>query len=62
MYDIIVVLTVGGENGILSEDTLVLQLESAKGQEKFVEMLKSQHMIVPDLRQKLTKQQQILIS
>lgn len=43
MYDIIVLTA--GENGIPSEDALVLQLVSAKGQEKLVEMLKSQHTI-----------------
>lgn len=50
MYDIAVAPTVVGENGIPSEDALVLPLESAKGQEKFLEMLKSQHIIIADLQ------------
>ncbi|XP_037747584.2 uncharacterized protein LOC102945948 [Chelonia mydas] len=51
-----------GENEVPSEDALILQLQLAKGQEKFVEMLKSQQKIIVDLQQKLAEQQSTLIS
>ncbi|XP_077159529.1 uncharacterized protein LOC143820495 [Paroedura picta] len=49
-----------GENEVPSEDALILQLQLTKGQEKFVEMLQSQHMVIVDLQQKLTEQQKAL--
>ncbi|XP_053874501.1 uncharacterized protein LOC128831777 isoform X2 [Malaclemys terrapin pileata] len=51
-----------GENEVPSEDALILQLQLAKGQEKFVEMLKSQQKIIVDLQQKLAEQQSTLVS
>ncbi|XP_074123067.1 uncharacterized protein LOC141542518 [Sminthopsis crassicaudata] len=51
-----------GENEVPSEDALILQLQLAKGQEKFVEMLKSQQKVIADLQHKLTEQQNMLIS
>ncbi|XP_060104308.1 uncharacterized protein LOC132578371 [Heteronotia binoei] len=49
-----------GENEVPSEDALILQLQLTKGQEKFIEMLKSQQMVIVDLQQKLTEQQNTL--
>ncbi|XP_028660196.1 uncharacterized protein nell3 [Erpetoichthys calabaricus] len=51
-----------GENEVPSEDALILQLQLAKGQEKFVEALKSQQKVISDLQQKLAQQQSALIS
>ncbi|XP_074841609.1 uncharacterized protein LOC142008326 [Carettochelys insculpta] len=51
-----------GENEVPSEDALILQLQLAKGQEKFVEMLKSQQIVIVDLQQKLADQQSALVS
>ncbi|XP_029444529.1 uncharacterized protein LOC115084169 [Rhinatrema bivittatum] len=51
-----------GENEVPSEDALILQLQLAKGQEKFVDMLKSQQKIISDLQQKLTEQQNTMIN
>ncbi|KAK9396155.1 putative leucine-rich repeat-containing protein, partial [Crotalus adamanteus] len=44
-----------------SEDALVLQLQLRKGQEKFVETLKSQQVVIVDLQQKLAEQQNALV-
>ncbi|XP_067870002.1 uncharacterized protein nell3 [Heterodontus francisci] len=51
-----------GDNEVPSEDALILQLQLSKGQEKFVEMLKSQQKNVGDLQQRLTEQQATLIT
>ncbi|XP_069047370.1 uncharacterized protein nell3 isoform X2 [Lepisosteus oculatus] len=51
-----------GENEVPSEDALILQLQLAKGQEKFVEALKSQQKVLADLQQRLTHQQSALLS
>lgn len=51
-----------GVNEVPSEDALILQLQLAKGQEKFVEALKSQQEVIRDLQQRLTEQQDTLIS
>ncbi|ETE66657.1 putative leucine-rich repeat-containing protein, partial [Ophiophagus hannah] len=51
-----------GDNEVPSEDALVLQLQLTKGQEKFVETLKSQQAVIVDLQQKLTEQQNALVT
>ncbi|KAG8443285.1 hypothetical protein GDO86_011910 [Hymenochirus boettgeri] len=51
-----------GENEVPSEDALILQLQLAKGQEKFVEALKSQQKTITDLQQKLSEQQVLLVN
>ncbi|KAM3929602.1 uncharacterized protein RB166_007287 isoform 2-T2 [Leptodactylus fuscus] len=51
-----------GENEVPSEDALILQLQLAKGQEKFVEALKIQQKTITDLQQKLSEQQNLLVS
>ncbi|XP_072432087.1 uncharacterized protein nell3 [Chiloscyllium punctatum] len=51
-----------GDNEVPSEDALILQLQLSKGQEKFVEMLKSQQKTITDLQQRLTEQQAMLIN
>ncbi|XP_075068078.1 uncharacterized protein LOC142158222 [Mixophyes fleayi] len=51
-----------GENEVPSEDALILQLQLAKGQEKFVESLKIQQKTITELQQKLTEQQNLLVS
>ncbi|XP_013908140.1 PREDICTED: uncharacterized protein LOC106538220 [Thamnophis sirtalis] len=51
-----------GGNEVPSEDALVLQLQLTKGQEQFVETLKSQQAIIVDLQQKLTEQQDALVT
>ncbi|XP_053569900.1 uncharacterized protein LOC128660208 isoform X2 [Bombina bombina] len=51
-----------GENEVPSEDALILQLHLAKGQEKFVESLKSQQKTISDLQQKLSDQQALLVN
>lgn len=51
-----------GENEVPSEDALILQLQLAKGQEKFVESLKSQQKTITDLQQKLSEQQNLLVN
>ncbi|KAG9340092.1 hypothetical protein JZ751_022014 [Albula glossodonta] len=50
-----------GENEVPSEDALILQLQLAKGQEKFVEALRAQQVVIRDLQQRLTEQQDTLI-
>ncbi|XP_044280689.1 uncharacterized protein LOC123020693 [Varanus komodoensis] len=51
-----------GENEVPSEDALILQLQLTKGQEKFVEMLKSQQRMIVDLQQNLAEQQNTLVT
>ncbi|XP_069816646.1 uncharacterized protein [Dendropsophus ebraccatus] len=51
-----------GENEVPSEDALILQLQLAKGQEKFVESLKIQQKTITDLQQKLSEQQNLLVN
>ncbi|MEE6466955.1 hypothetical protein FKM82_007102 [Ascaphus truei] len=51
-----------GENEVPSEDALILHLQLAKGQEKFVESLKNQQKTITDLQQKLSEQQGILVN
>ncbi|XP_075778660.1 uncharacterized protein LOC142827367 [Pelodiscus sinensis] len=51
-----------GENEVPSEDALILQLQLAKGQDKFVEILKSQQTVIVDLQQKLSEQQSALVN
>lgn len=50
-----------GHNEVPSEDALILQLQLSKGQEKFVEMLKSQQKTISDLQQALTEQHATLL-
>uniref|UniRef100_A0A3Q3JSQ7 TNFR-Cys domain-containing protein n=1 Tax=Monopterus albus TaxID=43700 RepID=A0A3Q3JSQ7_MONAL len=50
------------ENEVHSEDALVLHLQLAKGQEKLVEALRTQQMVIRDLQQKLVDQQEALLS
>ncbi|XP_063777719.1 uncharacterized protein LOC134927342 isoform X2 [Pseudophryne corroboree] len=51
-----------GENEVPSEDALILQLQLAKGQEKFVESLKIQQKTITELQQKLSEQQSLLVN
>lgn len=51
-----------GENEVPSEDALILHLQLAKGQEKLVEALRAQQMVIRDLQQKLVDQQEALLS
>ncbi|KAM6900578.1 uncharacterized protein nell3 [Xenentodon cancila] len=51
-----------GENEVPSEDALILHLQLAKGQEKLVEALRAQQVIIRDLQQKLADQQEALLS
>ncbi|XP_028425797.1 uncharacterized protein nell3 [Perca flavescens] len=51
-----------GENEVPSEDALILHLQLAKGQEKLVEALRGQQMVIRDLQQKLADQQEALLS
>ncbi|KAM4534483.1 uncharacterized protein nell3 [Odontesthes bonariensis] len=51
-----------GENEVPSEDALILHLQLAKGQEKLVEALRAQQLIIRDLQQKLVDQQEALLS
>lgn len=51
-----------GGNEVPSEDALVLQLQLTKGQEEFVETLKSQQAVIVDLQQKLAEQQNALVT
>ncbi|XP_061569563.1 uncharacterized protein nell3 [Cololabis saira] len=51
-----------GENEVPSEDALILHLQLAKGQEKLVEALRAQQVIIHDLQQKLADQQEALLS
>lgn len=51
-----------GENEVPSEDALILHLQLSKGQEKLVEVLRTQQVIIKDLQQKLAEQQEALLS
>ncbi|XP_024247889.1 uncharacterized protein si:ch211-252f13.5 [Oncorhynchus tshawytscha] len=51
-----------GNNEVPSEDTLVLQLRLAKGQEKLVEALKGQQEEIRELQSRLSQQQGTLVS
>ncbi|KAM4544188.1 uncharacterized protein nell3 [Fundulus diaphanus] len=51
-----------GENEVPSEDALILHLQLAKGQEKLVEALRAQQVIIRDLQQKLVDQQEALLA
>ncbi|KAM9712797.1 uncharacterized protein nell3 [Menidia menidia] len=51
-----------GENEVPSEDALILHLQLAKGQEKLVEALRAQQVIIRDLQRKLVDQQEALMS
>ncbi|XP_007555817.1 uncharacterized protein nell3 [Poecilia formosa] len=51
-----------GENEVPSEDALILHLQLAKGQEKLVEALRAQQVVIRDLQQKLVDQQEALLS
>ena len=57
---IIVVPCMAGEEEVSSEDAL--QLGITKGQEEFVELLKSQPTGVAGLQQKFTEQRQVRMS
>uniref|UniRef100_A0A3Q2Q683 NELL (neural EGFL like) family member 3 n=1 Tax=Fundulus heteroclitus TaxID=8078 RepID=A0A3Q2Q683_FUNHE len=50
------------ENEVPSEDALILHLQLAKGQEKLVEALRAQQVIIRDLQQKLVDQQEALLA
>ncbi|AWP21044.1 Hypothetical protein SMAX5B_001567 [Scophthalmus maximus] len=51
-----------GENEVPSEDALILHLQLAKGQEKLVEALRAQQVVIRDLQQKLADQQEALLT
>ncbi|XP_077364977.1 uncharacterized protein nell3 isoform X2 [Festucalex cinctus] len=51
-----------GENEVPSEDALILHLQLAKGQEKLVEALRAQQLLMAELQQKLAEQQEALLS
>lgn len=51
-----------GENEVPSEDALILHLQLSKGQEKLVEALRAQQVVIRDLQQKLVDQQEALLS
>ncbi|XP_019745105.1 uncharacterized protein nell3 [Hippocampus comes] len=51
-----------GENEVPSEDALILHLQLAKGQEKLVEALRAQQLLIGELQQKLADQQEALLS
>lgn len=51
-----------GENEVPSEDALILHLQLLKGQEKLVDALRAQQVIIRDLQQKLADQQEALLS
>ncbi|XP_036437792.1 uncharacterized protein si:ch211-37e10.2 isoform X2 [Colossoma macropomum] len=51
-----------GENEVPSEDALILHLQLAKGQEKLVEALRAQQVVIRDLQQRLVDQQGALLS
>lgn len=51
-----------GENEVPSEDALILHLQLAKGQEKLVEALRAQQILISELQQKLADQQEALLS
>ncbi|KAB5587213.1 hypothetical protein PHYPO_G00010510 [Pangasianodon hypophthalmus] len=51
-----------GENEVPSEDALVLHLQLSKGQEKLVEALRAQQLVIRDLQQRLEEQQGALLA
>ncbi|KAK7118091.1 hypothetical protein R3I94_021814 [Phoxinus phoxinus] len=51
-----------GENEVPAEDALILHLQLAKGQEKLVEALRAQQVVIRDLQQRLVEQQGALLS
>ncbi|KAG7266485.1 hypothetical protein CRUP_028434 [Coryphaenoides rupestris] len=55
-------LASAGENEVPSEDALILHLQLSKGQEKLVEALRAQQVVIRDLQQKLADQQDALLS
>lgn len=55
-------ISLPGENEVPSEDALILHLQLAKGQEKLVEALRAQQVVLRDLQQKLVEQQEALLS
>ena len=56
------ITVIAGENEVPSEDALILHLQLAKGQEKLVEALRAQQVVIRDLQQKLVDQQDALLS
>lgn len=55
-------IVLSGENEVPSEDALILHLQLAKGQEKLVEALRAQQVVIRDLQQKLADQQEALLT
>ncbi|XP_056306131.1 uncharacterized protein nell3 [Danio aesculapii] len=51
-----------GENEVPAEDALILHLQLAKGQEKLVEALRAQQVVIRDLQKRLVDQQETLLS
>ncbi|XP_051970703.1 uncharacterized protein LOC127634963 [Xyrauchen texanus] len=51
-----------GENEVPAEDALILHLQLTKGQEKLVETLRAQQVVIRDLQQRLVEQQGALLS
>ncbi|XP_016340417.1 uncharacterized protein nell3 [Sinocyclocheilus anshuiensis] len=51
-----------GENEVPAEDALILHLQLEKGQEKLVEALRAQQVVIRDLQQRLGEQQGALLS
>nr|XP_055038749.1 uncharacterized protein nell3 [Misgurnus anguillicaudatus]XP_055038750.1 uncharacterized protein nell3 [Misgurnus anguillicaudatus] len=51
-----------GENEVPAEDALILHLQLTKGQEKLVETLRAQQVVIRDLQQRLVEQQGMLLS
>ncbi|KAI7792488.1 uncharacterized protein nell3 [Triplophysa rosa] len=51
-----------GENEVPAEDALILHLQLTKGQEKLVETLRTQQVVIRDLQQRLVEQQGALLS
>lgn len=62
LWSPISVISLPGENEVPSEDALILHLQLAKGQEKLVEALRAQQVVIRDLQQKLVDQQEALLS
>lgn len=56
------IIFLSGENEVPSEDALILHLQLAKGQEKLVEALRAQQVVIRDLQHKLADQQEALLS
>ncbi|TRY58493.1 hypothetical protein DNTS_004911 [Danionella cerebrum] len=51
-----------GENEVPAEDALILHLQLEKGQEKLVEALRTQQVLIRDLQKRLEEQQSMLLS